>query len=136
MNRTSIALILAGAALLVSVAANVVAFTRSDSGIRDGSVELADLAPDTRAGLQGEKGEPGGRGPRGPRGARGPAGLPGIALPGRPGRDAPDVSDRVVALESFMSKFCGIWLITTDDPNVVDAPGNRSSVVRFWRQFC
>lgn len=69
------------------VTANVVAFTRTDSGIADGSVELADLAPDTRDQLQGEKGEPGKRGPRGPRGARGPGWAYRHPRTGRPGRD-------------------------------------------------
>jgi Collagen triple helix repeat (20 copies) len=113
MSRASVALIVAGVALLVSVAANVVAFTRTDSGIAEGSVELADLAPDARSQLRGEKGEPGKQGPRGPRGPRGAIGLTGI--PGKAGTNATDLSDQVDALETIVYRLCGIWLNTTDE---------------------
>jgi hypothetical protein len=106
------ALIVAIAALVVSLAANVVAFTRTDTEIREGSVEFADLAPGTRAQLQGKPGKPG---TRGPRGVRGPSGPPAIGIPGRPGKDAPDVSDRVNSLEEIVYDLCGVWIFVRDE---------------------
>jgi hypothetical protein len=76
-------------------------------------IELADLAPDTRSQLQGEKGEPGKRGPRGPRGPRGTIGL--SCIPGRAGTNATDLSDQVDAIENIVYRLCGIWLSTTDE---------------------
>ena len=119
MTRATVALIVAIVALLVSVAANVVAFARTDPGIRSGSVEITDLAPDTRAQLQGEKGDTGERGPRGAKGAtgaKGPQGPPGA--PGVPGVDGIDGSD---------ANICGYWLNTTRNPET------GTSV---WTKFC
>jgi hypothetical protein len=123
MSRVSVALVIAVAALLVSCVANVVAFTRPAAEIRDGSVEVADLTPDAREHLRGERGEPGARGPRG---LRGPAGPPSIGLPGRPGKDAPDVSDQVESLEEIVWNLCGDWVYIKED--VSDR--------EYWRKIC
>jgi hypothetical protein len=85
MTRSTIALIVAVAALLVSVAANVVAFTHEGS--------------------RGPPGKPGAAGTRGPQGTPGKRGT--IGQPGQSADLPSDVEDSLATLDDTAAYLCG-----------------------------
>lgn len=107
--KRSIILIALVAALAASLAANVVAFTRAPSDVRNGSINLQDLAPDVKDGLRGETGETGLTGTRGPKGERGEQGFSGPS--GADGADGIDLTYEVEALQSQVDDLCSSGLI-------------------------
>jgi hypothetical protein len=92
-------MIVALLALFVSLSGNAAAVAVTlvtSKDIKDGSIQLRDIAPATRAALRGQRGPqglPGERGPTGSPGERGPQGLPGErgpqGLPGPMGMPGP-----------------------------------------------